>query len=414
MVKKPNAFLYFMLYMLIYPILKIFFRLRVERGGFVLPKGPCIVLSNHLSFMDFLLVMLTLYPRRLNAVAAQKFFLYRPLGRLLPFMGCIPKNLFDPDVRAARGILSVLKRGGSVLIYPEGRCSVGGSYMGVHASIGKLVSKMGVPVTACRVDGAYACMPFWRKGIRFGRVRVTVTNLFSAEEAGQLSVAEINNRIDDCLSGRQAPPSAKPFGTFGSRRLLEGLENILYWCPACSSEFAMGTDGCVIKCSSCGNAAVMNRRAELVPYPGSTVPATVLLWNQAQTKHELRQLHGGMAPIRVDVTVRMPGAPGQGIAPSGQGILSLDPSGWRYEGVLKGEPASLFFPLQTVPALPFDPNDNFQIYSGGSFYSFTPDGNPKACAKYATLGECMYRRFSPVMEMTAGEEAGFERTVTHV
>ena len=80
--------------------MKLLFRLKVDRKNYDPPKGPFVVVSNHVSFMDFLLVMLSLYPRRLNAVAAQKFYFYRPLDKLLPMMGCIPKNLFDPDVRS--------------------------------------------------------------------------------------------------------------------------------------------------------------------------------------------------------------------------------------------------------------------------------------------------------------------------
>ena len=111
---KPNAILYFLVYILVYPFLKLVFRLKVDRGGCrPMPAGPFIVVSNHQSFMDFLLPTLTMYPRALNAVAAQKFFFYKPLNVLLPLMGCIPKFLFDPDPRSIIGMLSVIRRGGS-------------------------------------------------------------------------------------------------------------------------------------------------------------------------------------------------------------------------------------------------------------------------------------------------------------
>ncbi len=96
-IKRPNGLVYFLIYIFIYPVLKTFFRLKVDRSDYHPPKGAFIAICNHQSFLDFLLSMLTIYPRRLNPVTAKKFFLYRPLNRLLPFMGCIPKNLFDPD-----------------------------------------------------------------------------------------------------------------------------------------------------------------------------------------------------------------------------------------------------------------------------------------------------------------------------
>ena len=139
-VKNPNAVIYFIVFILVFPLLKLLFRLEIDKKNYSPPKGPIIVVSNHSSFMDFLIVMLSLYPRRVNAVTAQKFFHFKPLNILLPLMGCIPKNLFDPDVRAVIGIKQVLKRSGRVLIFPEGRCACDGVYAGMHRS-GQTVKK---------------------------------------------------------------------------------------------------------------------------------------------------------------------------------------------------------------------------------------------------------------------------------
>jgi hypothetical protein len=92
---------------------------------------------------------------------------------------------------------------------------------------------------------------------------------------------------------------------------------------------------------------------------------------------------------------------GCGLESCGEGELRLDTSGWYYKGELKGEKVSLFFPLDTVPAVPFDPIEDFQIYSGG-FYMFVPTENIKACVKYAIIGECAYRLFASNMQMTCG------------
>jgi 1-acyl-sn-glycerol-3-phosphate acyltransferase/ribosomal protein L37AE/L43A len=406
-IKHPNGFLYFIVYILIYPVLKTFFNLKVDRSGYRPPKGPFIVLCNHISFMDFLLVMLTVYPRRLNAVTAQKFFLHRPLDKFLPVMGCIPKNLFDPDIRAVMGVKTVLKRGGRILIFPEGRCTVAGDYMGMHKATGKLVKKLEVPVISCRIEGSYTCMPFWRKGIRFGQTRVTLANLFSADDIKDMPVEEINRRIDARLSGADMPPP-KPLRTFLSRRLAEGLHNILYLCPKCGRELTLKTKGCTIWCTACGNTATMDKYAKLTPAPGSAVPEDVQSWYREQTEYEMGLLHEDMEPLSVQVTVRTPGPPGSGMKPCGDGLLTFCPEGWRYEGGLSGERADLFFPVDTVPAMPFDPDEDFQIYANGQFYDFMPEDG-RLCAKYATIGECAYWRFAGNVQMTPGRNGGFER-----
>jgi 1-acyl-sn-glycerol-3-phosphate acyltransferase len=395
-IQKPNGFLYFLIYIFIYPFLKIFFRLHVNRSGYDPPKGPFIVVCNHVSFMDFLLVMLTVYPRRLNAVAAQKFFFYKPLNWFLPMMGCIPKNLFDPDIRAVMGIKTVLKRGGRILLFPEGRCSVGGDYMGMHKAAGKLVKKLEVPVISCRLEGSYTCMPFWRKGFRFGRVRVILANLFSAGDTRRMTVDEINSAIDARLSGADAPPPPKPLVTFGAKRLAEGLEHILYTCLECRRELTLTTAGNMIACAACGFSVTFDR----------TGLDAVQNWYKEQTLMEMSRLSEDMDPVRIPVRVRTALNPGKGLEPCGRGVLSLDPKGWRYEGELLGEQATLFIPIYAVPALPFDPDDQFQIYTHGTFYAFIPEDG-RLCSKYATIGECAYWRFASPVQMTPGRNGGF-------
>jgi len=429
-VKKPNSLIYFIVYILFYPFLKLFFRLRVDRSGYVRPEGACIVVSNHSSFMDFLVVMLSLYPMRVNAVTAQKFFLYKPLDWLLPLMGCIPKNLFDPDVRSIIGIKTVLKREGDVLLFPEGRCSCDGVYAGMHRSTGKLIKKLAVPVVNCHIEGSYVCMPFWRNGFRAGRVHITISNLFFHDDLQSMSIDEINTAIDSGLCGEDKDggkdrgtvhlssmdktdePSPclvpkKSFRTFSARRLAEGLQYILYWCPNCGQEFTTETKNCRIYCTACGNAAELDRYAMLNPISGSSVPKDIHTWYKEQARYEAQQLHVDMKPISVHVSVRLPSdVPGGGMDTCGSGVISLDPKGWSYEGELKGEQVSLFFPIDTVPALPVDPNDVFQIYAHGTFYMFSPD-NKRECIKYSVIGECAYWKFASNIQMTPGKNSGF-------
>jgi len=406
-VKKPNSIIYFFTYILMFPVLKILFRLEVDRKNYSPPKGPFLVVSNHGSFMDFLVVMLSLYPRRFNAVTAQKFFLYKPLHKLLPMMGCIPKNLFDPDIRSIIGIKNVLKHGGKILLFPEGRCECDGVYAGFHKSTGKLIKKLGVPVVSTSIDGAYKCMPFWRDGFRTGRVRIIISDLFSPEYLQEHSIDDINTALDRRLSRIDEPPPKKPFRTRSRKRLAEGLQYIIYWCPKCGQEFTTETTGCVIRCSACNNAAELDCDMKLIPTPGSTVPEDVHAWYRDQARHEAGQLHEDMEPVCVKVNVRLPSdVPGGGMDTCGFGEISLDPKGWHYEGELKGEQVSLFFPIDTVPALPIDPNDVFQIYAHGTFYMFSPE-EKRRCIKYSVIGECAYWKFASSSQMTPRRDSGF-------
>jgi len=405
-IKRPNAVLYCAAFILIYPMLKLLFRLDDDRKNLAPPKGPFIIISNHTTMVDFLFAMLPLYPHRVNAVAAHRYFLNRPLSKLLPMMGCIPKKQFDPDIRSVKSMKSVLNRGDSILLFPEGRCSIDGSFAGIHRSTGKLVKLFGVPVVSCYIEGAYTCMPHWRKGIRTGRVRVSMKELFSAKDTQSLSVEEINDAICARLSGADVPPPKKPVQTFGSRRLAEGLHKILYWCPVCGREQTTRTRGNKIYCTACGHSAKMDKISGLRQESGNGSPDGIPGWYREQTKFETSRLKEDMEPVTERVTLRTPaGDKGGGFKQSGAGTLRLDSNGWHYDGEMSGEQVSLFFPVDTVPVVSFDYDDCILFYDNGKLYMFTPE-DVKKCTQYSLLGECAHWRFASRIQMTKGQNSG--------
>jgi len=410
-VKRPNAVIYTIASAIIYPALKICFRLKVDRSGLKMPKGAHIVLANHMTMYDFLLVMIPLFPRRINAVGAQKWFFGKSLRKILPIMGCIPKNMFDPDIRSIIAIKTVLKRGGGILLFPEGRCSSSQAYVGMHKSTGKMIKKFGIPVISCYLEGTAVCLPHWRKGFRTGRIRATYKNLFSVEDIKSLSIDEINAAIDARLSGAEGAlpvPAKKPFVTFRSKKLAEGLHHILYFCPKCKNEYTMVTEGNTITCTSCGNGATMGRDAKLTPTPGSVIEEEIPHWYRDQVRYEMQFLTDDMEPIIDNVKVRTPSPkPGGGMVESGFGTMRIDPKGWQFDGEISGEKTSKFFPVETIPAMSYDHDDNYQIYNGGEYYAFIPEDTKKSL-KYMIIAEGLHHKFSPNVLMTPSVDSGFE------
>jgi len=406
--KKPNAALYLLAYILVYPLLKICFKLKVYRKELKVPEGPYIILSNHFTMMDFLIVMMSFYPRRLYAVGAQKWFLYRPLHKLLPIMGVIPKNMFDPDIRSIIGIKTVINRGKGILLFPEGRCSSSNAYTGMHKATGKLIKKMGVPIISAYIEGAKVSMPHWRKWFRFGRIRVTYKNLFSEDEIKSLSIDEINAAIDARLSGAEgALPVDKPFKTVWANNLAKGLQNVLYYCPKCNQEFTMMSKGNILRCTACGNEVTVDRELKLNPSPGSIGDREISIWFRDQARYEMQAMSEDMEPIVENVKIWTPSPkPGRGMVESGFGVLRLDPKGWHFDGEISGEQTSKFFPVDTIPAISYDHCDNFQVYYGGDYFMFVPE-DPRRCIKYVILAECLYWKFARNIMMTPGVNSGY-------
>ena len=410
-VNAPNRLIYFFVFIIFYPLLRLFFRIRIDKQDLILPEGAFIVVCNHTSFVDFLFVMLALYPRRLNAVTAKKYFYFKPLHRLLPYMGCIPKSLFDPDMKAVKAIASILRRGDRILIFPEGRCSVDGRYAGMNRATGKLIKVCKVPVIGCQIQGAYNCMPFWRniKKSRTGRILIQISNILSIEDVQERSIEEINHAIDHFFTSETFSLKRKPLKVFRRWNLTQGLDQVLYYCPVCKQEYTLVCKRNIIYCSNCDSTAKMDAYQS---FDSLHLPSTIHEWYRLQVLHEHELLSEDMERIHIPVSVKSYGAIGEGIIDAGLGVVSFDPKGWYYEGSYFGNTISLFFPIDTVPALPFDPGDNFQINANGMYLQFTPD-NKKSCAKYATLGECAHWRYASQVQLTPSDGTGFDEFVHH-
>ena len=170
---------WFLKYIVVGPLLHVFFRLRV-RGLQNLPKtGPVIVASNHLSAIDSFFIPIAL-PRKMTFLAKAAYFQGTGLvGRFVAgFLRSIGQIPLDRSGGAASSDslnsgLVALSNGAALGIYPEGTRSPTGSLYRGKTGIARMVLAAGVPVIPIAVHGTNRVMA---KGARFRSLaRVTVT-----------------------------------------------------------------------------------------------------------------------------------------------------------------------------------------------------------------------------------------------
>jgi 1-acyl-sn-glycerol-3-phosphate acyltransferase len=96
----------------------------------------------------------------------------------------------------------VLVSGRPVLIYPEGKRSVGGELQPFKPGIGLLGVELGVPIVPCLVEGTFAAMPKGKAIPRRSKVRVTFAppvtmEPYRAQHAGDDRVGLYRKIADD-------------------------------------------------------------------------------------------------------------------------------------------------------------------------------------------------------------------------
>jgi 1-acyl-sn-glycerol-3-phosphate acyltransferase len=137
-----------------YPYCRLVFRLSAQQLESVPPDGPVILAPNHFSAMDHWFVGILL-SRRVRFMAKSQLFRGRFLEFVLAHAGAFPVRRGQRDEESITTALTILGRGGVLVIYPEGGRSRSGR-IGEHArhGIGRLALESGAPVVPVAVSGS--------------------------------------------------------------------------------------------------------------------------------------------------------------------------------------------------------------------------------------------------------------------
>ena len=164
---------------------------KIERIGMEDLKPPYMILSNHLSFVDFELVALGTYPQRMNNVVNVDGYYLR--GWLMEWIGSIGTRKFTSDIHLIKSIRKVLSRGDVLTMYPEARYSPCGVSSYLPESLGMLIKRCKVPIVVVMQRGNHLHMPAWNvKKPRKVPLHTTIKLALTVEDIERMSVEEIN------------------------------------------------------------------------------------------------------------------------------------------------------------------------------------------------------------------------------
>lgn len=340
--RRPSSFLYALACFYTQAVFGLKHRLTTDSSAIAGVEPPVLVLCNHEANNDFLIAANALRPLKLNFMVTTYFFHHSLLGRLLRFMGCIPKRQFLSDPAAIKAVIKVIGRGGSVCVFPEGQVCYAGRSNRIDASIGKLAKKLGVTVLVHTVRGNYLTAPKWACGRMYkGRVESRAEILLTPDELRELSVERINERITRALEYDEFEWQRVSRVPYKPERAAEGAENVLYRCPDCEREFTMRAEGRSLVCEGCGYTASFDEYGFFMSPDGSRARfETMSRWYRWQYERAETEFVEGFeysAPCSLARTVE-----GRfGYSECGSGVMTADSRGLRFMGERLGEPFEL-------------------------------------------------------------------------
>lgn len=237
------------LYGAMHPVVKNLFHLTHDELRL---DGPCLLVSNHVSAWDPLLVAMSLRHKQLYFVASEHLFRMGAVSRALEYLVApIPRRKASSGFETVKICLQRLKDGQSVGLFAEGEQSWDGRTAPIFPATGKLAKRSGASLVTYRLEGAYLSLPRWGRGIRRGRVRGGVVHVYSPEELRAMTSGEVNAAIErDIYEDAWARQKQSPV-RYRGRRPAEGLERALYLCPACRRTDGLTAKGDTLSCT-CG------------------------------------------------------------------------------------------------------------------------------------------------------------------
>jgi 1-acyl-sn-glycerol-3-phosphate acyltransferase len=166
-----------------------------------LPQSPCVVVANHASYIDAIVIVAALPPD--FAFVIKKETERVPLvGLLLRRLGSQFVERFDRHKGAAdaRRVLRVAAQGQSLMFFPEGtfdeKRQIGRFLNGAFAAAAR--SKM--PVVAVAIHGTRDVLPPGRLAVYRRPICVEILQVMAADEARQRSREIIASAVGDPLA----------------------------------------------------------------------------------------------------------------------------------------------------------------------------------------------------------------------
>ncbi|MCM8757913.1 MAG: 1-acyl-sn-glycerol-3-phosphate acyltransferase [Candidatus Omnitrophica bacterium] len=191
-----------MLYYFLKPIAiflcKILFNIKIEGKQFIPKKGAFILASNHLSYLDPI-VLGVACPRRLNFMARDDLFSIPVFSSLIRFLGAFPIKRYSADISSFKEAFKRLKRGNPIVVFPQGRRVFSDEPYSALPGIGFLAVKSNVSVIPSYIKGTDEALPINAKFIRLKPIRVTFGKEIYIERRKPYNYQEVSDQIMEAI-----------------------------------------------------------------------------------------------------------------------------------------------------------------------------------------------------------------------
>jgi len=191
--------------------LRIFHLLRLKGVEHIPAAGPVILCANHSSYFDSMLLALCTR-RQVHFLIHHAFYHHPLLGWFVRKCGAIPVAQSGNDKEAISRALSILREGGVLGIFPEGRLTRTGLPNEGKPGAALLAAASGAIMIPVTISGAYAVYPKGKKRPGAGTILVEVHPPIKTDRArrkDKVYLRDVTERIMGRIARRLAAHARK-------------------------------------------------------------------------------------------------------------------------------------------------------------------------------------------------------------
>ncbi len=240
--------------LLVRPIVRLLYKTSIS-GLNNLPDGPAVIIPNHISYMDAILISFAA-DRPMRFMMKRSIFEKAP--RLMGALGAIPVSprdkpaLIEESLEIAR---RAIRDGQSVVIFPEGQLTLTGTMTGFRRGFERIVEGAPAPVIPAYLDGMWGSVfsmqkgpSFWSRlkdtprpvSVRFGPALAEPT-----AQAARLAVSELGaEAMADRVASRRRPLAREFFASamrsFGKPAIADSMGADLTYGKALTGALLLG------------------------------------------------------------------------------------------------------------------------------------------------------------------------------
>ena len=156
---------------LLFVLFKIFFRFKIINIEKVPEKGGVIVVSNHVSHLDPLVIGAAIRKRQSTFMAKSGLFKIPLIGAFVKTFS-FPVDRDTPQPSTIKEAVRRLKNGELIVMFPEGGRSKDGSLLDAKRGTGLIAALSGAKVIPAYIDGTNTVLPAGAKFIRLSSIRI--------------------------------------------------------------------------------------------------------------------------------------------------------------------------------------------------------------------------------------------------